>query len=90
MQTLQGIKELLDENRLNEALEALNHYIISFPRSDEAYFMRGNLYRRLGDMRQALNNFCEAIAINPNSKATEAYRATQEILSFYNTDLYNP
>ncbi|MEF9924101.1 MAG: hypothetical protein RR061_07695 [Muribaculaceae bacterium] len=90
MQTLQAIKQLVEDNNINEAIDALNLYILSEPTSDEAFFLRGNLYRRIGDMRRAINDFCEAIERNPQSPAVEAYRATQEILGFFNPDVFNP
>lgn len=88
--TIKDIKLLLDNNEIERAIEALTEYIKENPLSDEAYFMRGNAYRRLNDWKNAIHNYCEAIEINPDSPAAEAYRAVQEILGFYNTELYNP
>ena len=88
--TLEDIKLILDGNDVEMAINALSEYINNNPTSDEAYFMRGNAYRRLNDWKNAINNYCEAMSINPDSPATEAYNAIQEILGFYNTDLYNP
>lgn len=88
--TLEDIKSTLDSNNIEMAINALTDYIKENPLSDEAYFMRGNAYRRLNDWKNAISNYCEAMDINPDSPATEAYKAVQEILGFYNTDLYNP
>ena len=87
---LEDIKLILNGNDVELAIDALSEYIKNNPSSDEAYFMRGNAYRRLNDWKNAINNYCEAIELNPASPAAEAYKAVQEILGFYNTDLYNP
>ncbi len=90
MKSLQEIKQMIDENRLEEAMYALNNYIASFPPSDEAYYMRGTVFNRLNDWKHSIQDYCEAIDINPNSSAVRAYEAAQEMLKFYHTDLYNP
>ncbi len=41
-------------------------------------------------MRQAMNNYLEAMDLEPDGPAVQAYRTIQEILAFYNKDLYNP
>jgi hypothetical protein len=41
-------------------------------------------------MRQAMNNYLEAMDLEPDGPAAQAYRTIQEILAFYNKDLYNP
>ena len=38
----------------------------------------------------AINDYLEAIRINPDSKARQALQATNDILDYYNKDLYNP
>ncbi|MBQ7691710.1 MAG: tetratricopeptide repeat protein [Muribaculaceae bacterium] len=56
----------------------------------QAYYLRGNAYRQQGDMRQAMNSYLEAIDLDPEGPAAQAYRTMQEILNFYDHDLYNP
>ena len=46
-------------------------------------------YRKMGDIRQALNNYLMAIELNPDSPAQTAYNAQIKILDFYNKDMYN-
>lgn len=43
------IEKLISDNRTDEALDALNGYIEANPESDDAYFLRGNAYRKLTD-----------------------------------------
>ena len=56
----------------------------------QAYYLRGNAYRQQGNMRQAMNSYLEAMELEPDGPAAQAYRTIQEILDFYDHDLYNP
>lgn len=56
---------------------------------DEAFYLRGNVYRKMGDIRQALNNYLTAMELNPDSPAQTAYNAQIKILDFYNKDMFN-
>ena len=60
-----------------------------FPGKDEAYYLRGNAYRKQGNWQQALNNYQYAIDLNPESPAQHAYQMAMDILNFYNKDMYN-
>lgn len=55
-----------------------------------ALYLKGNAYMRQGDWTNAANSYLQAIAIDPNGPATEAYRSMKEILNFYDHNLYNP
>lgn len=56
----------------------------------EEYFKLGNEYRKKGDWQHALNNYMEAIELDPDSPAVEAKKMLEDILNFYNKDAYNP
>lgn len=58
--------------------------------SDEPYIERGLLYWKLGKRAEAINDYNEAIRINPESRALQVKEATYSILDYYNKDLYNP
>ena len=88
--TLHNIKEQLHDNDIDNALESLNSIIACNPDNDEAYFLIGNTYCKKNDWQQALNAYCQAIKINPNSPATIAKDQLMEILCSYNHDIYNP
>ena len=90
MITKQEIRQLIEDNRTAEAIEALATMIEENANDDELYFLRGNAYRKHNNWRNAMSDYCRATEINPESPAAEAYRAAEEILNFYNTDLYNP
>ena len=64
---------LISQGDINTALEELDAIISSCPDScDEAYYLRGNAFRKLGNWQQALNNYLAAIEINPGSPALQA------------------
>ena len=56
----------------------------------EEFYRLGNEFRKKGDWQQALNNYMEAIALNPESPAVEAKQMLEDILNFYHKDSYNP
>lgn len=90
MDTLDGIESILREGRIEEAISRLRDFISSSPvPSDRAYYLLGNAYRKKGDWQGAINNYLEAMAINPESPAANAYRMANDILDFYNKDMYN-
>jgi tetratricopeptide (TPR) repeat protein len=56
----------------------------------EEYYQKGNECRRRGDWQMAINNYLEAIALDPDSPAVEAKQMLDDILNFYHKDYYNP
>lgn len=85
-----SIKLLIEKNELEEALIQLNAALESNMDDDELFFMRGNVYRKQNQWKQSLDDYCSAVEINPSSPAAFAYDAVQQILEFYNKDMYNP
>lgn len=86
---METIKQHILEGRIDEAIRLLDEYIQDHENSDEAYYQRGNAYRKKGDMRQALNNYLRAIEINPQSPAVQAHNMLIDILNFYDKNRYN-
>lgn len=83
---LEAIKLLPAE----EAIEILTVHITTHPDDDAALTLRGMRHWALSHRSQAINDYLAAIRINPESPAREALRAANDILDFYNHDLYNP
>lgn len=94
MKTIQEIKDMLSRSEGDEALNAASEIIESNGVSKEtlanAYYLRGNAYRQIGNVRMALNSYLESMELDPDGPAAEAYRHLQELLDFYNKDYYNP
>ena len=58
--------------------------------SAEDFYRLGNEYRRQGNWQMAINNYMEAIELDPESPAVEAKKMLDDILNFYHKDAYNP
>lgn len=90
MSVFQKIEELINENRLEEALLLLNKKIEDDKNNDKAYFCRGKVYWKMGNKSQAITDYEHAVDINPDSPARIALDNARDIISFFNPDLYNP
>ena len=89
---LENIERLLRNSRAAEAVERLEAYL-AMPGAtclDEAYYLLGNAYRQLGDWRKAISNYNRAVQFNPDGPAQTALQTANEILDYFNHDLYNP
>ena len=90
MPDINKIKGMLDSNQIEEAIKDLSILIDQAKRpNDELFYLRGNAYRKAGNWQIAINNYLEAIEINSNSPAKNAYKMTMDILNFYNKDMFN-
>ena len=56
----------------------------------EDYYKLGNEYRRKGDWKHAIDNYLEAIALDPELPAVEAKQMLDDMFAFYCKDMYNP
>lgn len=91
--TIEQIKQLLSQSKSQDVIMQVNLLVDKGADNEtlaQAYYLRGNAYRQQGDMRQALNSYLEAMQLQPDGPAAQAYRTIQEILNFYDHDLYNP
>lgn len=87
---LRDIKTLIERGDTERAIDALTNFIRNDAHvNDEACYLLGNAYRKMGDWQQALNNYLEAIELNPESPAVSARDMIMNILNFYNKDMYN-
>lgn len=88
-QEMEDIKQLIYDGKTDEAIRALDAVIEANPRSDEAFYLRGNAYRKKGEWQQAMNNYLSATEINPDSPAQKAYEMVAQILDFTSPTLFN-
>lgn len=86
---METIRQLISDNRTDEALRLLDERIEKNPSDDEAFYLRGNVFRKTGDIRRALNDYLRAAELNPDSPAQTAYEAQIRILEFFNKDMFN-
>lgn len=84
------LKKMIRMMDNDKAIEEIGKYIDEHPEADEAYTLRGIKKWGCSDRAGAIEDYLTAIRINPQSKASEALRAVNEILDYRNKDLYNP
>lgn len=86
---MEHIKQLISDGQTDEALQLIEAIIAQQPENDEAWYLRGNAYRKQQDVRMALNSYLKAMELNPDSPARQAHNMLIDILNFYNKDMYN-
>ena len=84
------LKDLLDSHKADEAIALVEQYKADGGVMDDTiYYLLGNAWRKKGNWQMAMNNYLEAVHINPESPAARALDIANEILDFYNKDMYN-
>ena len=84
------IKDLLDSHRADEAIALVESYRAGGGEMDDTlFYLLGNAWRKKGNWQMAMNNYLEAVHLNPASPAASALDIANEILDFYNKDMYN-
>ena len=73
-----------------EAIKILDSFLEKNPDYEEAFILRGKIHWNMNQRRFAINDYLEAIRINPESKARILLEYANNILDFYNKDLLNP
>ena len=56
----------------------------------EEWYEQGNAYRKHSQWHEAINCYIQAIELDPESTAVEAKRMLEDIMAYYNKDMYNP
>ena len=84
------IRTLLEQSKADEAIAEMEAYrAAGGAMDDELFYLLGNAWRKKGNWQMAMNNYHEAIALNPESPARQALEIAQDILNFFNKDMYN-
>lgn len=83
------IRTLISEENLEQAMKEIDEIIAQDTNQDTAYYLKGNIFRKKQDWQNAINNYTQALEINPSSPAGHAKDMCIEILNFFNTDMYN-
>ena len=81
------ISALLARDRADEVITLMGSY--QGPMDEDLYYLLGNAWRKKGNWQMAMNNYLEAVRLNPESPAAQALEIANEILDFYNKDMYN-
>ena len=84
------VRALLEESRADDAIGLLESYRKEGgTMNDTLFYLLGNAWRKKGNWQMAMNNYLEAVHLNPESPAAAALEIANEILDFYNKDMYN-
>ena len=87
------LKEKVQSLGAEDAIKVITDFIDTHPEDpslDEALTLRGMKYWGLEKRSAAINDYLAAIRLNPESRAVQALNVANEILDYYNKDLYNP
>jgi len=92
MKALDEIKSRLNKGSISgeDALKALKELHEKYPDNDEILTESGMIHWGRGEWAACVEDYLEAIRINPESRAKVALRMAQENMDYYNKDLYNP
>lgn len=88
--TYSELQEKISLMPYEDAIELLTDIINKNPQSTDALTLRGMKYFGAGRRSAAINDYLAALRIDPNCKARLALQSANEILDYYNKDLYNP
>ena len=84
------ISQLLEAHKADEAIADIEAWQQGGgAMDDELWYLLGNAWRKKGNWQMAMNAYLEATALNPDSPAAQALDIANEILAFYNKDMYN-
>lgn len=85
---IEEIKQLIAVDKLEEAENELTR-LLEQEESEAAYLLRAGIYRKKEQFGDALNDYLSAEEINPAGVARQYIDQINEILDFYNTEMYN-
>lgn len=88
--TLTTIRNLLDANRIADALEAADNALADTPADPALIFLRGKILWRLGRRSEAMTAYAEAAELDPAGPARRALEHAADIADFFNPDILNP
>ncbi len=88
--TYTELKEKVALLPYEEAVATITDYLNENPKSTDALTLRGMKHFGAGQRAKAINDYLAALEIDPDCNARLALQSANEILDFYNKDLFNP
>lgn len=85
----QHIIQATDEGRLDDATQLINDALRQHPDNAYLIYLKGNICMKRGQWGQAISMFLQAENIDPQCPAAQARRMLNDIMNFYNKDMYN-
>lgn len=87
---LTRIRSLTDAEQYDKAIQELDIVLKENNKNDMAWYLKGNIFKKMENWQDAINCYTEAISINPKNPATTMRRICIDILNFYDKTMYNP
>ena len=88
-ETYEQIKKMIADGFVEEAV-AVARESMGGDTDAQLLYLMGNAYMKQGLRKEAMNAYRKAAEIDPEGPAVEAQRMFDQIMAFYNKDLYNP
>lgn len=84
------IKAQLEANALEQAQRMIDEKVqkLSTP-SAMLYYLQGKLFMKKSDWGNAISNFLKAEELDPNGPARQCRLMLNDIMAFYNKDMFN-
>lgn len=82
---------MFGNNRLDEALLAVNQWI-AYDRSNlPGYLLRARIYSRMQNWGNAMNDYMQVLEMEPeNQEAKAGLEMVSSILTYFTPDMFNP
>lgn len=80
----------MNANEIEADIIRLTQSISQSPHDDDLYRQRADLHWKRQDWKSAIDDYTEAIRLNPASPAVQLREMVMQIIAFYNKDIYNP
>ncbi|MBQ0113084.1 MAG: tetratricopeptide repeat protein, partial [Bacteroidales bacterium] len=77
------LRDLTEQESYTEALKQVDAFLEQDKQDDMLWYLRGNIFKKQEQWKQAIDSYTEAISINPKNPATTMRRICIDILNFY-------
>lgn len=87
--TFQAISEALDTNNLQKAEALLQDFHNSSAPDATSYYLQGKIHMKRSQWGKAMSSFRHSEELEPGGPAKECRLMLEDIMAFYNKDMYN-
>ena len=84
------IKDKIDNGQPDDAILMSNQLIKEGNEDAYLYYLKGRAYMKKSDWKKAIDALLISNSISPGGPASETLKMLNDILDFYNKDMYNP
>ncbi len=88
-ETLRALAKALESGDTDAVHRQVAHLCATGAEQAEIHLLDGKAYMKTSDWGKAISAFLRAEALDPKSPASEHRKMLEEIMAFYNKDMYN-